>query len=60
MQPNVWPRDTVPELEGAYKSLGRLMVDVGAMLGYHIDKYIYKINQNYEMGKLYRFIKQGD
>ena len=36
------------------------MVDVGAMLGYHIDKYIYKINQNYEMGKLFRFIKQGD
>jgi len=53
----VWPSDSVPELEGAFKSLGRLMVDVGALLGYHIDKYIHSQNKNYEMGKLYRFIK---
>ena len=33
------------------------MIDVGAMLSYHIDKYIYSINPNYENGKLYRFVR---
>lgn len=36
------------------------MIDVGAMLSYHIDKYIHSINPNYENGKLYRFVRQGD
>jgi hypothetical protein len=38
--PNVWPKDTIPELEYAFKNLGRLMVDVGAMVSYHIDGYV--------------------
>ena len=33
------------------------MIDVGAMLSYHIDKYIHSINPNYENGKLYRFVR---
>ena len=50
----------IPEVESSFKNLGRLMIDVGAMLSYHIDKYIHSINPNYENGKLYRFVRQGD
>ena len=31
-RPNIWPRDSVPELEMAFKELGRLMYDVGMKL----------------------------
>ena len=31
-RPNIWPTDTVPELEMAFKELGRLMYDVGMKL----------------------------
>ncbi|CAD8044442.1 unnamed protein product [Paramecium primaurelia] len=56
---NVWP-NRIPELEGAFKNLGRLMVDTGALLSYHIDKYIFSKCNTYEMGKLYRFVRTGD
>lgn len=29
LRPNIWPRDSLPQLEPAFKSLGRLVVDVG-------------------------------
>jgi hypothetical protein len=58
--PNIWPSSNIPELEGAFKNLGRLMVDTGALLGYHIDKYIHSKCKEYELGKLYRFIRTGD
>jgi hypothetical protein len=46
--PNVWPTDSIPELENNFKSLGRLMVDTGALLAQHIDKYIRSRCREYE------------
>jgi len=33
----MWPRQALPELEGAFKALGSLMVQVGAHLARHMD-----------------------
>ncbi|XP_010249858.1 PREDICTED: uncharacterized protein LOC104592277 isoform X2 [Nelumbo nucifera] len=41
-QPNIWPRKSLPELELAFKSLGKLIFDVGLMLAYHCDRYASK------------------
>jgi phosphatidylserine decarboxylase len=56
----VWPTDTIPEMEPSFKTLGRLMVDVGAMLAYHIDLYVASKLRTYEVGTLYRYIREGD
>ncbi|KAJ4954208.1 hypothetical protein NE237_031040 [Protea cynaroides] len=39
-RPNIWPGNALPELEVAFKSLGKLMLDVGLMLAYHCDRYV--------------------
>ncbi|KAF7836069.1 hypothetical protein G2W53_010928 [Senna tora] len=36
---NIWPSSALPELEVAFKALGKLMFDVGLMLAYHCDQY---------------------
>ncbi|XP_021996644.1 uncharacterized protein LOC110893816 isoform X3 [Helianthus annuus] len=36
---NIWPQSTMPELEIAFKSLGKLILDVGLLVAYHCDKY---------------------
>ncbi|KAK9149500.1 hypothetical protein Scep_008257 [Stephania cephalantha] len=41
-QANIWPRDALPELETAFKALGKLMLDVGLLLAYHCDQYVSK------------------
>ncbi|KAK1265202.1 hypothetical protein QJS04_geneDACA023822 [Acorus gramineus] len=41
-RPNIWPNDALPKLEQAFKMLGRLMLDVGLMLAYHCDRYVFK------------------
>eukprot|EP01018_Ginkgo_biloba_P002059 Gb_10635 [translate_table: standard] len=47
-RPNLWPRNVLPELEPAFKDLGRLIFDVGLLLAYHCDKYVSKRNPNQE------------
>ncbi|KAI3524568.1 hypothetical protein L1887_03227 [Cichorium endivia] len=37
---NIWPQSTLPELEVAFKSLGKLIIDVGLLVAYHCDKYV--------------------
>ncbi len=37
-RPNLWPRGELPELEGAFKALGALIIQVGLLLAYHCDK----------------------
>jgi len=37
-RPNIWPRQDLPELEGAFKELGRLVVSVGQLLVGHCDR----------------------
>ncbi|PKA51090.1 hypothetical protein AXF42_Ash010530 [Apostasia shenzhenica] len=39
---NLWPADALPELQSAFKALGKLMLDVGMMLAYHCDQYVSK------------------
>jgi len=39
-RPNVWPRDSLPELEPALKACGRLMVDCGLLLAARCDAYV--------------------
>eukprot|EP00262_Sarcandra_glabra_P008339 TRINITY_DN21786_c0_g1_i1.p1 TRINITY_DN21786_c0_g1~~TRINITY_DN21786_c0_g1_i1.p1 ORF type:complete len:397 (-),score=53.37 TRINITY_DN21786_c0_g1_i1:449-1516(-) len=41
-RPNIWPSKALPELEIAFKALGKLMLDVGLMLAYHCDRYVSK------------------
>ncbi|RLN27618.1 uncharacterized protein C2845_PM05G30250 [Panicum miliaceum] len=38
-RPNIWPTDHLPELEIAFKALGKLMLEVGLMLAHHCDRY---------------------
>ncbi|KAI7750795.1 hypothetical protein M8C21_019701 [Ambrosia artemisiifolia] len=40
---NIWPQSTMPELEIAFKSLGKLILDVGLLVAYHCDKYVSKV-----------------
>ncbi|XP_020105822.1 uncharacterized protein LOC109722263 isoform X3 [Ananas comosus] len=41
-RPNKWPTTSLPELEVAFKALGKLMLEVGLMLAYHCDQYVLK------------------
>ncbi|XP_029121250.1 uncharacterized protein [Elaeis guineensis] len=38
-RPNIWPTNALPELELAFKSLSKLMLDVGLLLAYHCSRY---------------------
>lgn len=37
---NIWPHSALPELEVAFKALGKLILDVGMLLAYHCDHYV--------------------
>ncbi|XP_074273870.1 uncharacterized protein LOC141597342 isoform X2 [Silene latifolia] len=37
---NIWPDSALPELEVAFKAIGRIMLDVGLMVAYHCDRYV--------------------
>ncbi|XP_062148587.1 uncharacterized protein LOC133857361 [Alnus glutinosa] len=39
---NIWPDSALPELEVAFKALGKLIFDVGLMVAYHCDQYVSK------------------
>jgi hypothetical protein len=38
-RPNVWPRQHLPALEGAFKDLGQLVVRVGLLLAHHCNRW---------------------
>ena len=40
LHPNIWPSEEVPELELAFKELGRLIVEVGVMVARQCDVYV--------------------
>ncbi|KAG8378169.1 hypothetical protein BUALT_Bualt08G0110000 [Buddleja alternifolia] len=40
--PNIWPRDALPELELTFKTLGKLILDVGLLLANHCDRYAFE------------------
>ena len=35
---NVWPTESLPELQPAFLDLGRLMVETGQLLASHLDR----------------------
>ena len=39
LYPNIWPSEDMPELEPAFKTLARLIVDTAVLLARHCDKY---------------------
>ncbi|XP_038889558.1 uncharacterized protein LOC120079448 isoform X3 [Benincasa hispida] len=45
---NIWPSRELPELELAFKTLGKLILDVGLMLAYHCDQYAAKMMKVHE------------
>ncbi|CAN6354429.1 unnamed protein product [Urochloa humidicola] len=45
-QPNIWPTDDLPDLETAFKDLGKLVLEVGLMVAHHCDCYV----MNQELG----------
>lgn len=53
---NIWPKEDLPELEPAFKQLGQLIVDTGALLASHLDKYLAENLADYENDKLHRII----
>lgn len=46
--PNIWPKDDVPELEPAFKALGRRMMEVGRLVMWQADKLVKKVNPEYQ------------
>ncbi|XP_059432444.1 uncharacterized protein LOC132165777 isoform X2 [Corylus avellana] len=48
---NIWPDSALPELEVAFKALGKLIFDVGLMVAYHCDQYVSKgLNMHEDQG----------
>ncbi|XP_057466626.1 uncharacterized protein LOC130756163 [Actinidia eriantha] len=45
---NIWPDKALPELELAFKALGKLILDVGLMLAYHCDLYVSRVTRMHE------------
>ncbi|KAL6221832.1 hypothetical protein ACLB2K_005225 [Fragaria x ananassa] len=36
---NIWPKHELPELEVAFKAMGKLILEVGLMVAFHCDRY---------------------
>eukprot|EP01090_Pellita_catalonica_P020611 TRINITY_DN7450_c0_g1_i1.p1 TRINITY_DN7450_c0_g1~~TRINITY_DN7450_c0_g1_i1.p1 ORF type:complete len:396 (+),score=66.68 TRINITY_DN7450_c0_g1_i1:110-1189(+) len=51
--PNIWPTETVPEMEAAFKNLGKIMYDVIVLLTAHVDKFISANVKGYKRNHLY-------
>jgi len=55
--PNIWPSEDLPELEPAFKNLGKLIIDVGILVAYQCDLYVKKCVPSYPEGRLARLIE---
>lgn len=57
--PNIWPNSDFPQLEKAFKDLGKLMVQVGELVAYQCDQYVAKKLTSYPSGLLQKIIQQS-
>ena len=57
IHPNIWPQEDCPDLEPAFKNLGRLIVSVGELVAQQCDKYVRSKCSSYEELKLTKIIK---
>ncbi len=55
---NLWPSDTIPDLEEAFKTLSKLMFTTGGLLAFHIDTYVHSLVPAYPMGKIGDIFKE--
>ncbi|XP_051131422.1 uncharacterized protein LOC127251665 isoform X2 [Andrographis paniculata] len=55
-RPNIWPCSALPELEPAFKALGKLILDVGLLLAYHCDRYVSKKSKMHIDGSLQQIL----
>lgn len=53
---NVWPKQALPELEPAFKSLGATIIKTGSLLARHIDKYVASKVKSYAEGTLFNIV----
>jgi hypothetical protein len=56
LRPNIWPEKALPELESAFKDLGRLMMDVGLRLTEHCDQYVAQHGSPMQPGTLQQIL----
>lgn len=54
--PNVWPNESLPELESAFMALGSLIVEVGKLVARHCDKFLVKKYKDIPSNFLYNMI----
>jgi len=59
IHPNIWPTEDVPELEGAFKRMGELVVEVGALVALQCDAFVRKEIPSYPEHKLHKIIKSS-
>ena len=59
IHPNIWPTEDLPELEGAFKALGQLIVDVGTLVAAQVDRYVASKCSGYESNKLHRVVSES-
>jgi len=55
--PNIWPTDDLPELEPAFKAMGKTAVDVGLLLARHCDSFVKRRITSYQEHRLHDIIK---
>lgn len=58
-RPNLWPTTYLPELEQAFKDLGKLIIDVGLLLSYHCDKYVSLKDPHNDRGSLQEILQSS-
>jgi isopenicillin N synthase-like dioxygenase len=57
--PNIWPTEDFPQLEPIFKAMGGLVVEVGALLAEHCDRYVKSIHPSYPENLLSNTIRQS-
>lgn len=59
LHPNIWPQKHLPELEPAFKDLGRLIVHVGALVARHCDAFVRSRCPTYPRDRLERIVRES-
>eukprot|EP00891_Asterochloris_glomerata_P006053 jgi/Astpho2/6053/e_gw1.00084.69.1_t len=55
-RPNVWPHQHLPQLREAFRSVGKLIIDVGLLVAEQCDRYLQQQNPAWPPGTLQRSI----
>ncbi|KAJ6802547.1 uncharacterized protein M6B38_192115 [Iris pallida] len=58
-RPNIWPTSDLPDLEVAFKALGKMMLDVGLLLAHHCDRYVSRALQMHEDEGLEQILRRS-